>query len=492
MPGPMRLPLLAALLLAITPAGCLLTPNQGDVLCGANQGVTFSGYSNQPNQTVYLQAAPARTGPFTTLTTVATGASGYSYAGTTIYPFSKPAIITAWGSTDSTLRTYVRAVIYPTGSFQSPVYLTTFDADPPAGSNAASCINGRVNAGDTLNDAIVFCASDDSPIAELTAPAVSTCACSPSTHVGDLVIANANQAATHKCLTALTGSLTVTDAAPEHVAFPNLTSISGHATLHYERLTTIGANPVYYTRVIDLPALTSIGGDVALTGRTIESVSGTPGGLHAVTSVGGDIRITLHGTNPNVLSSLTHLGGDLLIEGWTGALGNLDLGGGATLANLHTVGGDVHLRGFYSTNGVLNNLDAVSGNLTVEAVRFYPSVSFGSLDSVGGDLHFRSMKMMGPPWGQLDTVGGELGVFGHTSLTNLSTLPVQGFTASGLRVENNAALTGLGVNVQLGAGDLHIHGNPALSQCTVNSFVATQTAGGFSGDSYVSETMACP
>lgn len=482
---------LAALAISAATQACLLTPNQGDVLCGANQSVTFSGYSNAPNQTVYLQAAPSRSGPFVTVATTVTSATPLNYASTNIYSFSKSAVITQWSSNDATLKTYVRAMIYPTGSPQSPAYLNTFDKQPPAGNNAAHCINTRVNAGDTLSQAVDYCNSNDSPIAELSAPAVTTCPCNPMTYTGDLTIATANEAANYKCLTSLTGNLTVTESAPETVGFPSLTSISGNATLHYERPTTIPNEP-FHTRVIDLPALTSIGGNVALTGRTSESVSGTPGGLHAVTSVGGDIRITVYGTNPNVFAGLQHLDGDLLIEGWNGAASNLDIGGSATLANLHTVGGNVHVRGFYACNNMLNGIQAIDGNLTVEAVRLYPSVSFNAVQTVGGNLHFIAMKQFGPPWSSLQTVGGELGVFNHATTTNLSILPVSNFDAGGLRVENNATLTGLGVNVQLGAGDIHIHNNPALSQCTVNNFVSAQTAGGFTGDVYATNTVACP
>jgi hypothetical protein len=481
-----------ALALAFVTEGCLLTPNQGDVLCGADKSVTFSGYSNAANQTVYLQAAPSRTGPFTTLTTVATSATGVNYAGTTIYSFSKSTQITAWGSTDATLYTYVRAVIYPTGSFQSPSYLTTFDANPPSGSNAASCINNRVNAGDTLNAAIAYCASDDAPIAELTAPAVSTCPCSPFQVFGNLNITNANQAAANKCVTNVTGNLTVADTAPETVGFPNLTSIGGNAELHYERPYLLYGNTVYATRVINFPVLTTIGGNASLTGRTNEAINGTPGGLHAVTSVGGNIGIRVYGTNPNVFSALTHLDGDLMIEGWTGALGNLDLGGGTTLANLTSIDGDVHLRGFYSTNSVLNKVENIGGNLTVERVRFYPSVSFAKLEDVAGDLSFIAMKDLGPPWPMIQTVGGELGWFDHGFGTNLSALPVQNADVHSFRIENHATLTTLTTTNQVGAGDINIHGNPVLSQCTVNTFLAAQTAGGFSGDAYVSGTLACP
>lgn len=480
-----------ALALAFVTEGCLLTPNQGDVLCGADKSVTFSGYSNAPNQTVYLQASASRTGPFTTLTTAVTSATALNYHGTNIYSFSKATPITQWNSIDSTLYTYVRAVIYPTGSFQSPSYLTTFDTQPPAGTNAASCINTRMNAGDNLNQAISYCGSDDSPVAEITAPAVSTCPCTAAAVNGNVTITNANQAAAYRCTTSISGNLTITDAAPEHVALQNLTSIGGIAELHYEHVSP--TNPALFTtRVIDLPVLTTIGGNVALTGRTIESVSGTPNGLHAVTSVGGNINIRVYGTNPNVFSALTSFNGDLLIEGWTGAAGNLDLGGGSMLANLVNVGGNVHVRGFFSTNNVLNKLQTVGGNLAVERVRFYPSVSFNKLVTVTGNLSFIFMKELGPPWPMVQTVGGELGFFNHPTFTNLSAMPVQNANVHALRIEGNTMLNQLGTTNHVGSGDIHIHGNPALSQCTVNTFLAAQTAGGWTGASYVSETLACP
>src|SRR5688572_1148699 len=51
----MRVLLLVPVLLATS--ACLLTPNQDDVLCGANASVTFSGYTNMPGQTVYIQTS---------------------------------------------------------------------------------------------------------------------------------------------------------------------------------------------------------------------------------------------------------------------------------------------------------------------------------------------------------------------------------------------------------------------------------------------------
>jgi hypothetical protein len=478
--------LLALVLFSATQA-CLLTPNQDDVLCGANASVLFSGYSTVANQTVYIQAARARTGPFTTLGTAVTGSSPVNYGGMQLYYFSTTRTITRWESTDATLRTYVRAVIYPTGSFQSPMYLTTFDAQPPTGSTPTNCIAARVNSGDTLMEATNYCASDDSPIAELFAPAQSTCPCSNTSYTGTLVIDDANDAASFVCLQSLTGSLTIADSAPETVPLPSLTSISGSATLHYERPLT---GQQYKRRAINLPSLTSVGGDLTIFGRDTISVSATPAGLHAVTFVGGDLTISLYGVHPNLLSSLAHLDGDLTIQGWT-PQGNLDINASNTLANLGSVDGDVRVQYFYATNGVLNSLTTIGGSLHLESLNMAAVPSLQALESVGANLHFVD-TFVGGAFPAIDTIGGELGYLGYPSNTNVSFNAVQGALASSLRIENNAALTTLGTGVQIGAGNIEIHGNPQLSQCEVDGFLSEQLAGGWTGSAFVTGTIACP
>ncbi len=469
-------------------SGCLLGPNQGQVLCGANASVSFWGYSNAPNQTVYLQSATSRDGRFTTFSQVVTAANPTQYAGAQIYHFSKNVTIPQWNSTDAQLRTYVRAVIYPTGSFQSPSYLTTYDINPPVGGTAAGCINNRVSAGSTLNQAIAYCASDDSPVAELTAPALSTCPCTNTTYTGNLVIDDALDAAQYVCLQTLTGNLTVAETAPENVPFPQLTSVSGNVSLNHGRPYQQNGNTLYNTRLIDLPVLAHIGGNLSAQARTNEGVAGVPAGLHAVNQVGGDILIQLRGTHPNYLSALTHLDGNLTIESYGS---ELDLNGGSTLASLNTVGGDVTVRNFYNTNGVLNGLDSINGSLTLQNFRLQGNC-FSQLVSVGGNFHLNSMKDVGIFAPDLETVGGELGYLGHNLVTTLSEVP-WALTAQALRIENNAALTALtGIQAQITSGPITIGGSPQLSQCLVNTFLADQTSGGWTGVANISGTLPCP
>jgi hypothetical protein len=252
------------------------------------------------------------------------------------------------------------------------------------------------------------------------------------------------------------------------------------------------SSTLYNARTIDFPVLTSIGGNVSLSGRTNQAPPTTPTGLHAVTSVGGDIDIRLYGANPNVFSSLTHLDGNLTIRGWT-STGNLDISGGATLAALTSVGGNVRVSSFYSTLNMLNALETVGGNLTLERLRLYAGPSFQSLESVQGNLHFVRMTQFGGLWPALSSVGGELGIIDQTLTDDLSdVLSLGAVSVHALRLENNTVLDNLDGTFQVGAGNIEIHANPLLSQCEVNDFLASQQAGGWSGVASVSGTLACP
>lgn len=465
----------------------MLSPNNGAVLCGANANVTFSGYVSQPGVWVTISAAKSAAGPFTIIGSVKSSTNPASYAGTTIYGYSKLLQIPIWNGAESTLRTYVRAqVATPYGQSN----IATFDVQNDLGQTPVQCLNGEVSDGALLADAIAVCASDSSPIVELTAPSLSTCACTATSIRGDVVIDDAIDAASHVCLQALGGSLTVLESAPRFVHLPALTEIGGAAHLEYGYATGV-PGPPFRTRTIALPALTTIGGDVELTARTNDAPPTAPVGLHAVTAIGGDLSLTLYGTNPDVFDNLTHLSGDLLVQGWTGVSGNLDIGGSQLLPAMTSMDGNLTLQGFYTTSNMFNQLESVGGDVRIEAVRFYASASFQALESVGGDLQFVALKQAGPPWPALTSVGGELRIANHSTTTQLSTFPLASPTVHALRIENNAVLGQLDGDIQVGAGDIEIHGNPALNQCVLDAFVADQLAGGFSGAVDATEIAAC-
>lgn len=491
-----------ALMLAVfLLSGCasLHSPRNGQQVCGANANVTFSGYVPFAGKSVQIQMAGAANGPWTTVGTATSSSTNYyTIDDVKYYSFSKAFQLSKWTSVaegGAQLHSFVRARIYVDGDFVPNPYwrtLTTFDMVPPIGQSPLECMQTRMNAGDTGVAANDYCASDESPVVEVIAPAQTTCGgCSNAVVNGNVTINSPLTAAQYVCTQTINGSLTVTEAAPEVVALPALQTITGDYTADYSfPMITLGQAP-WRRRFVELPALTSIGGNASLEARRWEGNKSVPNGLDAVTSVGGDITITLRDANPNVFAGLTSHAGNLTIQGYEN--GNLDVNVQNSFENLTTVTGDVLVRRFFSTTGVLNPLEEVDGDLTVSAVRFYPSQSLQGLESVSGDLELNAMKQFGPPWLNAVTVGGEL-VFSDTGwLTGMNVTPMANASVYALRIENNAMLNSLtGTSFQVGAGNIVIANNPALSQCQVNTFLAAQQAGGWTGTATVSNTLPCP
>jgi hypothetical protein len=97
---------------------------------------------------------------------------------------------------------------------------------------------------------------------------------------------------------------------------------------------------------------------------------------------------------------------------------------------------------------------------------------------------------LGFSWPALTTVGGELAVV-HSVGSALKALPVGASSVGARRLENNTILTGTSIHV-VGAGPSAISGDPALSECEVNTFLAAQQAAGWTGAAVVSDTVPCP
>jgi hypothetical protein len=490
----------ALVALLVTGSGCasLHSPRNGQQVCGANATVTFSGYVPFSNKSVQIQQAPSPTGPWTTVGSITSSSTvSYTIDDVDYYYFTKGYQLSKWTSVaegGAQLHTFVRARLYVDQFVPTPTWrtLSTFDMTPPSGSTTLECLNIRVQAGDTGIQATEYCASDESPVVEVLAPPQTTCGGCTSTVVnGNVTINSPLSAAQYVCTQTINGSLIVTEAAPEVVPLPALETVTGNITADYSFPFVYQAANTYRRRFIDMPVLSSIGGDVSLDAKRWQGTKAVPNGLDAVTSVGGDITITLWDANPNVFAGLTSHTGNLTIQGFVS--GQLDVYLGNSFENLTEVTGDVLVRRFFATNGALMALESVDGDLTVGELRFYPSQSFTSLESVSGDFEFNAMKQLGGPWTNAVTIGGELRYIGHTSIANFSAMPLAGAQVNALRIENNAVLNSLtGTTFQVGGGDIVISGNPALSQCQVDAFLAAQQAGGWTGSAVVSGTVGCP
>ena len=474
----------AVMCLSVFASGCLFVPGHEREVCGADKDVVFSGYLPSSGS-VTVQVATSESGPFVDIGTIATGNS-VNWGGETFYRFSDALPVDEWLSSTTGLSFYAR--VQTGGGFN----LLTFEHQNGAGQSGLGCVLfENVNNGLTLTEAALTCDRNE-PVVRVDAPLLSTCSCTPFAEPGDLIISDARDAALARCVTSVGGDLRVMDSAPDLVSLDQLVSVGGEAELHYE-LPVVGGSSSHRNRSIDLSALTTIGGDVRITThrgfnepKTIDTMTG------AVTSVGGDITISTYDNNVTAFGSLTTVAGSVTLEGETGAAGNLDVFGSGTLPSLTTIGTNLKVQGFFACNNVFNSVTSVGGDVLIRAVRLSPVPSLQSLTSVGGELRFHEMKQFGPDWPALTSVGGELYFLDNSVLSALTDAPLGSVSVDSLRIEGQVNLTTLDGSLQVGAGDIHISGNTALSQCEVDTFLTTQGAGGWSGTSFVSDTLVCP
>lgn len=473
---------LASLVLS---SACLLTPAHEQEVCGADESLVFSGYALGAGGTVTIEAATSPSGPFTSIGTTATSNSPTNvWTGETFYAFSTQSPVEAWDTDPSGLSLYLRA---RAGS----VRLLTFEESNSSGDSGLECILSEVGSGSTFVQGALACDRNDS-VVRIDAPLVSSCGCVPFAEPGDLIIDSARSAAQAQCVTSVGGDLRVLETAPDLVQLDQLTSIGGAAELHYELPPEVGGGFQPRNRSIDLSALTSIGGDVDMTTRRGSSQPKTLDTMTAaVTFIGGDVTISTYDNNVQAFAGINSIGGSVTLQGETGAAGNLDIFGGVTFPNLTDVGGDLTVQGFFACNSVFTTVVNVAGDVVARAVRLAPIQSFTSLEAVGGDLRFHEMKQFGAPWPSLVSVGGELHAWDNSILSSLSDLPVGSVDAHGIRLEDNLNLVILDGTAQAGSGDITISGSPSLSQCDVDTWLSSQSAGGWTGMSSVNGTVAC-
>ena len=148
----------------------------------------------------------------------------------------------------------------------------------------------------------------------------------------------------------------------------SITSITGDLVVDAPGLTSL-----------DLPALTSVGGNLSIYGNdALTSLD-----LTALMSVGGDLYIGSNSLTSLDLTALTSVGG-LNIENNV-ALTSLDL------TALTSVEGDLNISGNYAlTNLAMPALTSVEGYLYINNNTSLSSLSLTALTSVGGDLNISS------------------------------------------------------------------------------------------------------
>lgn len=473
------------LIASLVQAGCMFEPANEDAICAEDQPMTFSGQILAGGQLVRIESSASRNGPFTPVTQVFSRLRS-SLTGTALWRTG--AVVNTWsnisGGTVPLRETFIRAWI---GTSNFPFYLRTFDSVELAGESGLQCIIRTATQQQIpAFSAAIQCTSSDSPIVRLTAPTSGTCAC-PTSFTGDIAITKVETIHLYRCLQQLNGSLIVPKGYPDTVSLPDLAVVTGDVLLDY---TPEGFDES--ARIIDLPSLTDIGGDLEVL-FDLYSYFDTifPIGLDAVTVVGGEIRVIANVAFPNFsgLSSITSHAGDVTITAPTDGLGT------QLLANLATIGGNVHLEFTQAFENALPGLQTLLGNLTILNWSDFNAPVLTQLATVAGDVTLQDVDFPAQMFAPSLNVGGTFAVIGESAFDFLLYAGTS-LTPGALTLDATEFTEFNGAHVQVqGAGQIEIVDNPCLEANEISAFLSDQQQGGWTGISIVSGNgggVMCP
>ncbi len=470
-------------------AACMTGPTNVSERCGTDEQVHFAGYTLAASQAVSIQASTTATGPWVEIATATTSTSSIDLAGISLYAWSADAMVPSWTPIVGGQEAFVRSRL-ASGGFT----LVTFDNAATSGTvGGVQCVITEVIAGVPVATAVSSCQSPDSPVVRLTAPTVSDCPCPPGiVHVGDVTITDPADLVTYECVETIDGNLDVPLGVFVDVELPQLAEVTGSVTLDLNwAWTGVGD----HQRNVDLPALSTIGGDVGVDWDNIAVPGPTINiGLDATTTVGGDITIDVHSVNYNLqgLDNLVTHAGDLSIVGSTG-----DVSGSAFAPNLVDIGGDLLFEPGYTVSWMFQALQTVGGNVTLDGGFWDPGNSgFGVMQTIGGDLTLTNTQNapIGDLFDALTSVGGAL-ILRETDVQQLSHVMPLAVSVGSLALELNDDLDTLDGSITVDvAGAITITDNPALDTCDAETFVADQVAAGWAGAETISGNggASCP
>ncbi len=471
-----RLVLLTLLSLS-GPLACASAPLNGSppIASTATQ-VTFSGFSPLASTPVEIEVSSTKNAGWTQIASTLSSAQATTFwDGTKMYAFSVKATVPAnqWAQDScTTSETFIRM------RFSPSFFLPTFDHESISGVAPLDCLRARQLAGDGFFTAVDACNSPESPVARVRAHADHT----TGTYVGNLTIDDAGDVATHGCVQAVQGDLTIAGPWTLDVAMPALQSVSGDLSVDYPRQPNETHPEV---RAAQLPALTTVGADLILTsahpggGSQIVSM---PYGMNALTTIGGDIDINVEtfNTSASGFSALTHHAGNLSVVTGTGDTSGF-------FNALLSVDGDVYLDLGHTLVTIMGSLQTVGGDFTLLDGNPTPGV-LDALASVGGDFTLGTVAFNGPPaqlfFPALADVTGRVTLdTTNLDVVNIGATPLQ---AGALTLTTNAGIDDLGPgDVQvIGGGSIEFINNSNLCLSTINAFLAGQL--GWNGGSVIS------
>lgn len=445
---------------------CMTSPENGQQVA-SDGAVTFRGASPTAGRVFELQSSATPNGPFSTIGSVA--ASQDPIPGLDVFGWSLDGTISTWSDIGGCQQeAFVRAK-------SGPYFAATFDEG-----SGLSCLLDEVNAGQSPYSAMVACKSDDTPVARVTREFHTT-------YTGDVTLSSQSEADAFACVGVIEGSLTIADNPAElHISLPSLQAVTGDVSLAYTRDPASGCCPPN-VRMIDLPTLTSIGGDLQMSYQGLNGdTTILDVGLDSVTFIGGNVELSADTFNLDLagLGAVTQLSGSVTVDSTGSDFFFIDF-----LSDLVALDGDLYFRTSNVAIQPWPDLEYVGGDLTVDdaALRTEPpGVAFPKLTAVGGDLSLHGTSFDNPSsnaFRALNTIGGALTLDGCENSGRL----VIGDDAAGLAVHSLHLSTNdlselLPTNIELGSnGAIVITDHPNLTACEASAFAAHQNGLGWSG-----------
>jgi hypothetical protein len=451
-------------LLLLVSSGCVVVAPGDGAQRSPGDPVTFAGYTAVRAQRVELQVLTAE-GRFETFATTRASRDALLLDdGTRLYAWDLAAVVPHWQGSGCDQSATVRA-LGMVGRTGTP--LLTFDE---AG---ASCMSDAIQRGEAIGVALSTCSRSLQSVIEIVA--------GTSTVLGDVEVTTQSEADALACATTIDGNLTVRPA-QQVVSLPNLQQVTGNLLIEVED-GAVGGSGVVEAEQADLPALTSVGGDVHFSHLDGGYNVGVNLGLPALTMVQGDLILGLSSFNGyNIgLSAVQAVAGNLTIvaEG--------DFYAPSLLVSLTSVAGDlsVSTSSAGSSGYVLNNLENVGGNVSLDALRNFAQPILNGLHTVGGDLSILGSYWIGARLNALTSVAGTLHIGGYLGGALPPGASMGGATlAMGALSLIDSHFDELPFNAATSiasSGAITIEDNALLCQASVDAFVTAQLADGWAG-----------
>lgn len=263
---------------------------------------------------------------------------------------------------------------------------------------------------------------------------------------GDLVVSDGAQL---PVLRRVGGALGVAVAVGQPPELPMLATVDGNAALSSG------------LAGLDLPALTTIGGDLTTAGLADLT-------LPALETVGGTLETQ---QDPSVLAApaLTTVGGSLVV--------NDMFASSLALPGVQRIGADLRIAGGV-TAVALDHVTSIGGDLRLDVLVGGLDVVLPALQTLGGSIavHPNLSAVTGIELPALTTFGGGITLEGASRLTQLA-LPSVTRIAGDIAITNTEALTTIDLSALVAAGRIAILGAPKLTTLSAPALTTANSSG---------------